>query len=72
MIFPFAYGRAVPSCAFAFFIPALIALQLANSGKAHVSQYAVPVGIDQNILAFDVAMDLKEKNYWGKKSKTDW
>jgi hypothetical protein len=60
MIFSFAYGRAVPCCAFAFDITALIAVRLANSGKPHVSKDAVAVGIDENILAFDVAMDLNK------------
>lgn len=62
MIFSFAYGRAVPCCAFAFDITALIAFWLANSCKPHVSEDAVAVGIDKNILAFDVAMDLNKWN----------
>jgi hypothetical protein len=60
VVFTFADERAVPCGALALNFASLVAFRSAKSGKTHVSEKAVAVGVDEDILAFDITVNLRK------------
>jgi hypothetical protein len=54
-------GSAVPRAAPALHFEGLVFIRIAYCRKTHVSQQAVAVGVDENVFAFDVSVDLWAK-----------
>ena len=51
-------GSAVPRATPPLHFEALVFICIAHCRKTHVSQQAVAVGVDENVFAFDVSVEL--------------